>query len=58
MICNWSASTSKVEMDDLSSGMTCFLFQDPQAYWKKSVHGSEDLSIALSRYEAEMDAVI
>ncbi len=49
MICSWSARTSKVEMEDLSSGMMCFLFQDPQANWKKSSHGSAEGSMAARR---------
>lgn len=37
---------------DLSSGIVCFLFQLPQAYWKKSSQGSEVGSIASSREAA------
>ena len=44
--------TSKVEMEDLSSGMTCFLFHEPQANWKKSWQGLAVGSMAPSRYEA------
>ena len=51
IICSWSASTSNVEIDDLSSGMICFLFQAPQANWKKSSHGSAAGSMAANRYE-------
>ena len=30
--CNWSAMTSNVDIEDLSSGMTCLRFHEPQAY--------------------------
>lgn len=52
MICCWSASTSKVDIEDLSSGITCFLFHVPQANWKKFVHGSAAVSMAMSKDEA------
>ena len=53
MICSLSARTSNVDIEDLSSGMTCLRFQDPQANWKKSSQGSAPRSIALNRYEAK-----
>ncbi|KAJ8920341.1 hypothetical protein NQ315_012003, partial [Exocentrus adspersus] len=53
MTCSWSAMTSKVLMELRSSGMTCFLFQVPQAYWKKSTHGSAVWSIADNKDDAE-----
>lgn len=52
--CCWSASTSNVDIDDLSSGMTCFLFHVPHAYSKKLTQGSASVFIA----ESSEDAVL
>ena len=50
--------TSNVEIDDLSSGITCFLFHVPHAYWKKSSHGSLLRSIPESRDDAVVETKI
>lgn len=47
--------TSKVLILDRSSGITCFLFQVPHAYWKKSSHGSFVASIPASSDEAKKE---
>ncbi len=43
----YSASSLKRPQRDLSAGMGLFFIQLPQAYWKKSTHGSMVLSIAV-----------
>lgn len=50
--CCWSASTSNVDMELRSSGITCFLFHVPQAYSKKFTHGSAWVFMADSSEEA------
>jgi hypothetical protein len=47
--------TSKVLMEERSSGITCFLFHVPHAYWKKSSHGSFVASIPANKDEAIKD---
>jgi hypothetical protein len=53
MTCSLSAITSNVLIELRSSGMMCFLFQEPHAYWKKFWHGSAVESIAANNDAAE-----
>lgn len=56
-ICRSSCIFSNVLKLDLSSGIICFLFQLPQAYWKKSAHGSTDVSMASINNVAELKKI-
>ena len=50
---SWSRRISNWVQRDFDSGIGCFSIHPPQAYWKKSWHGSAVLSIASIKAAAE-----